>query len=131
VDRQAELRSDKQELLQRLADLMQRLRHQLLFEVDLGSGRSSRVDECFNSLERGLADTIAKFSAQKLAEAQAEIDVLGEEAKLDDNERQERADEIRRQLAEWDGIGTRIKEIRNELAELERGQRTAAGGQAS
>ncbi len=131
VDRQAEIRADRHELLQHLADLMQRLRHQLLFEVDLSSGRFSRVDECFNSMERSLGEMIAKLAARKSEEARAEVDRLGEEAGLDDKARSEEAERTRRQLAEWNAIGGRLQEIRNELDALERSQRAAAAGQAS
>ncbi len=131
VERRAEIRADKQELLQYLAELMQRLRHQLLLEVDLDSGRFNRVDECFNSLERCLGDVIAKLATQKLAEAQGEIDRLGEQATLDDQARQVKGEETRRQLADWDGIGIRLKEIRNELDALERGPGAEKGGRAS
>jgi ribosome biogenesis GTPase A len=131
VDRRAELKAGKQELLHYLADLLQRLRNQFLFDVDLSSGRFSRVDECFNSLEKVLGEKIGQLASQKLAEAQAESDRLGEEARLDDHQRQEKAEQTRRQLADWDGIGSRLQEIRNELNELERGQRAAVGGQHS
>jgi GTPase SAR1 family protein len=36
---------------------------------------------------------------------------------------QDKVEQTRRQLADWDGIGGRLEEIRNELVELERGQR--------
>src|SRR5262249_59243766 len=122
VDRRTELRAGKQELLHYLAELLQRLRQQHLFDVDLSSGRFSRVDECFNSLERVLGEQIGQLASRKLAEAQAESDRLGEEARLDDKGRQEKAEQTRRQLADWDGIGSRLEEIRKELGELERGQ---------
>ena len=102
-----------------LDDLLQQLRNRLLVDVDLTGGRFSRIDECFNSLERSLGDKIGKLTAQKLAEAQAESDRLGEEAKLDDQQRQVRAEETRRQLAGWDGIGSRIQQAWSELEELE------------
>ena len=121
VDQRAELNAGKQEALRYLAELLQRLRNHLLVDVDLVAGRFSLMDECFHSLERSLGDRIGKLTAQKLAEAQAESDRLGEEARLDDQERQVKAEETRRQLADWDGIGSRLQEARGDLEELERG----------
>jgi GTPase SAR1 family protein len=131
ADKRAQLRAGKQEMLQSLAEILQRLRNHFLIAVDLKGGRFTRVDECFNSLERSLSETIAKLATQKIAEAQAEIDRLGEEAKLDDQHRHKKAEESRRQLADWDRIGIRLQEVANELAELERVQRTAVGSQGS
>ena len=59
-------------------------------------------DECFNSLKIAMVEQIGKLATQKLAEAQAENDRLGEEAKLDDQERKTKAEEIRQQLSDWD-----------------------------
>jgi hypothetical protein len=42
-----------------------------------------------------------------------------------------KAEETRRQLADWDGIGCRLQEIRIVLEELERGQGAEIGGRAS
>ncbi len=131
ADKRAQLKNTKAELLQSLGAILQRLRNQLLTEVDLKGGRSSRVDECFSSLERSLGELIAKLAAEKLAEAQGEIDRLGEQTTLDDQARQQKAEKTRRDLADWDGIGTRLQEIRNELDALERGQQAAASNQAA
>jgi GTP-binding protein EngB required for normal cell division len=120
ADQRAELSAGKQEALRYLDDLLQRLRKQLLFDVDLTGGRFSRIDEYFDSLERSLGDKIAKLTAQKLAEARTESDRLGEEARLNDQQRQLKADETRRQLANWNAIGSRIQETQSELEELER-----------
>ncbi len=122
VEKRAQLRASKQELSRSLADLLGRLRNHLLVDVDLTSGRFTRVDECFNSLERSIGEKIGQFASRKLADAQAEIDRLGEEARLDDQQRQVKAEETRHHLADWDGIGCRLQEIRNELGQLERGQ---------
>jgi GTP-binding protein EngB required for normal cell division len=130
VDQRAELRAGKQELVHYLADLLQRLRNHLLFEVDLARGQFNRVDECFNALERSLGEAIARLASQKLAEAQTEADRLGEEARLDEQARQEKGEETRRQVADWDAIGRRLHEARGELEALERGQGPAAGASA-
>lgn len=124
VERRAALKAGKQELLHHLADLMQRLRQQLLFEVDLHSGQFSRLDECFNSMERAVAEQIGRLATRKLAEAQAEVDRLGEEAKLDDQARHAKAEQTRKQLAEWDEIGNRLRDLRAELAALDQAQTT-------
>jgi hypothetical protein len=131
VEKRVQLRAGKQELFRSLADLLQRLRNHLLFDVDLTGGRFNRVDECFNSLERLLGEKIGQLASQKLADAQAESDRLGEESRLDDQARQEKAEETRRQLSDWDAIGLRLQEAASELEELERGQGAAVGSQAS
>ena len=131
VEKRAQIRAGKQELIRSLHDLLQRLRNHLLFDVDLTEGRFNRVDECFNSLERSLAEAIGTLASRKLAQAQEEIERLGEESRLDDRARQEKAGETRRQLTDWDGIGSLLQEIRNELNELEHLQGAAKGNQAS
>jgi hypothetical protein len=130
VEKRAQLRAGKQELVSSLGNLLQRLRNHLLFDVDLTGGRFNRVDECFHSLERSLGEAIGKLASRKMAEAQEEIDRLGEESRLDDRARQEKAQETRRQLTDWDGIGSLLQEIRNELDQLERGQGAEVGGRA-
>jgi hypothetical protein len=117
--------------LQALGEILQRLRNHLLIEVDQKSGRFTRVDECFNSLERCLSEMIAQLATQKLAEAQAESDRLGEEARLGEEQRQVKAEETRRQLTDWDAIGRCLQRAVSDLKELERGQGTAVGGVAS
>ncbi len=131
AEKRAQLKAGKQEYLRALSDQLARLRNDLLFEPDLVAGRFNRLDECFNSLERTLGAKIAELASEKLAEARAEIDRLEEESRLDDQRRQEKAEETRRDLAEWDGLGIQLQEIRNELHALERGQGAAAVGQAS
>ncbi len=131
VEKRSQLRASKHELLRSLADLLQQLRNHLLVDVDLTSGRFTRVDECFGSLERSISERIGQFASRKLADAQAEIDRLGEEARLDDQQRQVKAEETRHHLADWDGIGCRLQEIRNELEAFERGQRADESVQTS
>jgi GTP-binding protein EngB required for normal cell division len=131
VEKRVQLRAGKQELLRSLADVLQRLRNHLLSDVDMTGGRFNRVDECFSSLEGFLSAKIGQLASQKLADAQAESDRLGEQSRLDDEARQEKAEEARRQLSDWDVIGLRLQEVGRELEELERGQRSAVGGQAS
>lgn len=116
---QAELKAAKLELSRKLAELVRQV-SRWFFEVDLASGRFSRVDEYFQTLEGTLAKQVSTIAAQKLAETQAEIDRLDEEARLSDEQRQARAEQIRKQAAEWDGLGQEIKVIQFELRELER-----------
>jgi hypothetical protein len=120
VERRAQLKTGKQDLTRYLAELLQRLRNHLLVNVDLTAGQFSKVDECFNALERSLGEQIGKVITQKLAEAQAEGNRLAEEAQLDDKQRKEKAEESRRQVTECDGIGRSIKETQSELEALDR-----------
>ena len=104
VERHTQLKTGKQDLLRYLAELLQRLRNHLLVNVDLTAGQFSRVEECFNALERSLGEQIGKVTSQKLAEAQTESNRLAEEAQLDDKQRKAKAEETRHCVAEWDSV---------------------------
>ena len=129
VEKRAQLRASKQELLRTLADLLARLRNHLLVDVDVTSGRFTRRRQCFNALERSLGEKISQLASQKLVDAQAESNRLGEEARLDDQQRLVKSQETLRQLTDWDGIGRRLQEIRNELAALDQGDAAEEGRQ--
>ncbi len=131
VEKRVQLRAGQQELFRSLADVLQRIRNHLLSDVDVTGGRFSRVEEYFNSLEGLLGAKIRQLASQKLADAQAESDRFGEQSRLDDQARQERAEETRRQLSDWDGIGMRLREAGSELEALERRQGASAANQAS
>ena len=60
---------------------------------------------------RAISEQIQKVAARKSAEAQAEIDRLTEQARLDDQERKARAEGIQQQLADWDSISQSIKDV--------------------
>ena len=114
-----QLKAAKQELSRHLASLIRQV-HKHFLDVNEASGRFSLVDEHFHSFERSLTEQIDKLVAKKSAEAQAEMDRLTEQAKLNDEQRKIKAEQLRKQLTEWHGLGQEIKAIQFELRELER-----------
>jgi GTP-binding protein EngB required for normal cell division len=108
----------RQELQRHLAAVLQEVRKHF-FDVDMPSGRFSRVDEFFNGLERSLAEHVNSLARQKLEESQAEIDRLMEESRLGEEQRKARAEQVRKHLAEWDTLGQAIRQLQSELNELD------------
>jgi hypothetical protein len=109
----------RQELAKYLNNVLQHLR-QHFFNVDQTAGRFGQVDEFFGVLERAAAEQATLFFDKKMAAVQTEIDRLKEAAQLNDSERRARADEVRRQLGDWEGVGRSITAVQAELQELER-----------
>jgi GTPase SAR1 family protein len=130
--RKGEINNAQQELRGRLREILLRLQRHF-FDVDQASGRLSLVDEYFKTLERTMNERIGDLVRQKSAEAKAEIDRLTQAAKLDDQQREAQSRRIREQLAEWDEIGKRTKNIMTRIKALKEGgaapvpQGTAAG----
>ena len=104
------LKNAKQELHQRLGDELQSIRQQFL-SVDLRFGDLNRVDGYFDAQVRAITEQVQMVAAQKSAEAQAEIDRISEQARLDEQERKARSEGIQQQLADWDTISQSIKEV--------------------
>ena len=81
-----QIESAKQELRAHLTQLrVSAYKH--FFEVDLGSGRYSMVDEYFGSVKLTVNEQIQELLVQKSEEANAEIARLRELVKLDDQQR--------------------------------------------
>ncbi|MCX7702299.1 MAG: dynamin family protein, partial [Gemmataceae bacterium] len=114
-----ELINAKRELSTRMTALVHDVRRQF-FEVDAVRGQQSLVDEYFDGLSERVTETIRKIVNQRLADNQAEINHLDEQARLDDHQRQSQAERLRQQLAAWDNLGQEIRAIQAELRELEK-----------
>ena len=113
-----QIKAARQELHRHLASILQEVRKHF-FDVNLNSGRFSRVDEYFNGMDKLLADHVALLAKQKLEQAQAEIKRLVEESQLDDQQRKARAEQTRKHLTEWDEIGQEIMNLQSELKDLD------------
>ncbi|MHB1425542.1 MAG: hypothetical protein ACYC3I_20430 [Gemmataceae bacterium] len=120
VERKNQLRAVQQDLLRQLREVLQTVHNRLLFEVDLKSGRGNPVEECFGSFERAFTEQVSRLSRIRLEETQAEIARLIEEGKLNDAQRQAKAEQLRKDLIEWDSIGQQIEEIKTRLVSLEK-----------
>jgi GTPase SAR1 family protein len=118
-----ELKAARQEALRHLANVLSQVR-QHFFDVDLASSRFGLVDEYFTALERSLSERVASIASQRMAEAGAEVARLAEDARLDDEQRRARVEEVRRQLSAWDGLGQTIQALQVELQDLERSRVT-------
>lgn len=55
-----------------------------------------------------------------MTEAQTEIARLIEEEKLNDVQRQAKAEQIRKDLDEWDALGPTVQEVEKELQDRQR-----------
>ena len=97
------------------------------FDVDLASGRFSRVDEYFGALERSVSKQVREIAEKKSEESRAEIARLTEAGKLDDRERGVWADRTRKQLAGWDGIGESARDVMARIEALEGSGAPVAG----
>lgn len=112
-----ELDGAKQKLRLHVGNVLQEARRHF-FDVDLGSGRQSLVNEYFNALQNNLLDQVKRLAQQKSAEAQSELARMVEHGKLDERARAAHVGEARRQLEEWDKLGTSITALAKRLGEL-------------
>ncbi|MHB1424408.1 MAG: dynamin family protein [Gemmataceae bacterium] len=114
-----QLKEAQQELLRHLSQLLQQVRSHYL-DVNSADGRHGLVDEFFTIHERELGEKIHQMASQKLAEAQAEITRLVEEGKLNDTQRQVKAEQLRKELAQWDALQQSVQEIERVLQDMQR-----------
>ena len=114
-----QLKEAQQELLRHLGHCLQQLRGHFL-DVKGTDGRFGLVEEFFATHERELGAKIKQLASQKLAQTQAEITRLIEESKLSDGQRQARAEQLRKHLAEWDALRPAIREIETALQDMQR-----------
>jgi GTPase SAR1 family protein len=115
---QTQLKAAQQELHKHLSTVLQEVR-QYYLTVDLASGRLCLVDETFTALSKALLEQVQAFAAQKSAEAQAEVERLFSQSKLDENQRRVQAAAIRQALKDWDALGERIAAAAAGLKQLE------------
>ena len=114
-----QVKSAQGQLRQYLQNDLQRLRV-FFSEVDLATMRSHRVNEYFDTLECSMKEQVAALYNQKMTEAQEEARRLSEAAKLDDEERQAGVEQLRREIQEWEAIGTRLRAMAEGLKVLDR-----------
>jgi GTPase SAR1 family protein len=111
-----ELKAAQQELHKHLTSVLAQIRLQFL-GGDAGGGV---VDDFFRTNVRELDHQVIRLVKKRLAEMDAEAVRLEENARLDAARREAKAEETRRQLQTWDGVGERIKEIQAELEDMDR-----------
>jgi hypothetical protein len=102
-----------------LAETLQKVRRHF-FDVDLSTGRFSRVDEYFNGLERHVNEQVRTMVEEKSKEAQAEITRLSQSMQLGGSERQAQVKQVQQQLAQWDNIGKYAKQVMGQIEALKR-----------
>lgn len=119
VSVESEMKTARQELKRHLAATMQQVRRYFM-EVDLTSGRFSRVEEYFGTLERTLLESVQSITTRKLQEANAEIALLRENLGLNEQQRAAKNQEYDQQIAEWDDTGKSIAAAQAALKALDR-----------
>jgi GTP-binding protein EngB required for normal cell division len=118
-----QLKETQQELLRHMSSLIQQIRGHYL-DVNSADGRFGLVDEFFTTNERELIEKFNHLASQKLTESRAEITRLVDEGKLNEAQRQAKAEQIRKDLVEWDALSLTVQEIERELQDME--QRAAS-----
>jgi hypothetical protein len=108
---------------------MNKIREYFL-NVDQAMSRFGLVDEYFASLERILKEEIEKMSKQKSNECQAELNRLVEEAKLNEQERERLAEQMRHHLTDWDTLGRAIRGVIEELRQMDQALNSVTVGRA-
>jgi GTP-binding protein EngB required for normal cell division len=98
---QAELRKHLNAVLQQVR------RH--FFDVDLSSGRGCLVDGFFNDVERLTLDRVQEILVRESAAFQDEAAKFAQWAKLDDQQKSARAQQIRMQIADWAEAGRMLQ----------------------
>lgn len=59
------------------------------------------------------------MASQKLEEGRAELTRLLDVARLDEQQRRDKAEEVQRQRVEWDVLGQSLHEVQEQLKEWE------------
>jgi GTP-binding protein EngB required for normal cell division len=125
-----EVKSAKLELNGRLREVLSRVQRHF-FDVNLAYGRLSLVDECFRTIERTVNEQIDDLVRQKSREANAEIARLAKTAKLNDQQRDAQRKRIESQLAEWDKLGKRTKQVMLQIKALKDAGTAPVAGRAA
>jgi GTPase SAR1 family protein len=127
---QTQLRGAQQELSHHLADVMRQLRSHF-FDVDHAGGSFGVVDEYFEAMERQVTGQVEALAEAKSQEARAEAARLAEEARLDEEQRRQRAEQVRQHLVEWEGLGRTLREVGAELKALDQALTTPPSGNST
>ena len=114
-----QVKATQQQLRVQLAEQLQKVRRHF-FDVDLGAGSYSRVDEYFMILDRTVNEQVRELVEKKSKESQAEIARLKEAIQLGDREREARTKQVQEQLAKWDNIGKSIGGVMDQIKALQR-----------
>jgi ABC-type multidrug transport system fused ATPase/permease subunit len=102
-----QVKTAQQQLRMRLAEQLQRVRRHF-FDVHLTSGKFSRADEYFKTLDSAVNKHVQELVQRKSREAQAEISRLKEAMQLDERERAAQTKRTQEQLAQWDEVGRTV-----------------------
>jgi len=114
-----ELKAAQEQLHKQLTALLLQIRQQFI-GGEAGPHPDSLVDDYFRARVRELDHQVTEMVRQKLAEMDAEAARIEENARLDAPRREAMAEEVRRQLQQWDSMGDRIQDIQVELEALDR-----------
>ena len=113
-----QVKTAQQQLRMRLAEQLQRVRRHF-FDVHLTSGKFSRADEYFKTLDSAVNRHVQDLVQRKSREAQAEISRLKEAMQLDDRERAARTKRTQGQLAQWDDVGKTVAAVSAQIRALQ------------
>lgn len=119
------VKAARQELEKRLNGLLAQVNSHF-FKPDLVARRSGVVDEYFDALERAIDDQVQETVAQKNREYQAEVARLTEAFQMGEGERGAKAQEVRRQLDEWDAFATTVGDLQEQIKAASERPRAAA-----
>lgn len=117
--RTSQVKQAQAQVRQQLAETLQQVRRHF-FDVDLVTGRFSRVDEFFKELQDTVNAEVRETVDKKTKEAQGEITRLNEAAQLGGREREAQTKKIQEQLARWDQIGKSVGAIAAQIKALQK-----------
>jgi GTPase SAR1 family protein len=111
-----QLKAAQEELHKHLSSVLAQIRLQFL-GGDAGGGV---VDDFFRRNVHDLEQGVNRLVRKKLADMDAEVVRLNDNARLDAAARAAKLDQTQCQLQQWDGLGDRIAQIQAELDNLNR-----------
>ena len=114
-----ELDQAKQQLTQHLSALLQHIQQRFL-AVDAKVGRFSLVEEFFQKYVQDTADQVESLTARKRRELQEELERLDAEARLSEEQRQEKASKLEMTLEEFRQLGQQIDKVAAALGQLDK-----------
>ena len=119
-----QVKSAQMELRKQMAELTHQVRRHF-FDADAATGKFSRVDVYFRTLERTVSEQVGELVARKTRDAQGEIERLAKVSKLDGQEREARLRQAKEHLARWDEVGRAAKQMSDGIKAMQKPRTTA------
>jgi hypothetical protein len=112
----AQIEGARAALQHHLEEVFQQVRRHF-FEGDAATGCLGVADHYFDRQARLVTGRVIRLASEKQEEGRTEVTRLLEAARLDEQQRQDKAEAIQCQRVEWDALGRSMQEVQQQLQE--------------